>query len=50
MTIHDLHKTLQASYTHDNLQKITRKIIDLHKNKQANALAMLVNMPAIGIE
>ncbi len=48
MTIHDLHKTLQASYTHDNLQKITRKIIDLHKNKQANALAMMVN--ALGEE
>lgn len=43
MTIGDLHGALQASYTHDNLQKITRKIIDLHKNKQTNALTMLLN-------
>lgn len=42
MTIAGLYETLQASYTHDNLQKITRKIIDLHKNKQTNALMILL--------
>lgn len=48
MTSAELYKKIKASYTHDNLQKITRKIIDLHRNKQTNALAMLVN--ALGEE
>lgn len=43
MTLQQLHTKLLASYTHDNLQKITRKIIALHKNKQVNALTMLIN-------
>ncbi|MBI2427212.1 MAG: hypothetical protein HYV29_00160 [Ignavibacteriales bacterium] len=46
MTIGDLYETLQASYTHDNLQKITRKIIDLHRNDQTNAL--MIMMKAVG--
>lgn len=48
MTITGLYKKITAGYTHDNLQKITRKIIELHRNKQTNALAMMVN--ALGKE
>lgn len=48
MTISELYRKIKAGYTHDNLQKITRKIIDLHRNKQANALAMMMN--ALGEE
>ena len=34
----ELYEKLKASYTHDNLQKITRKIIALYKSKQYNAI------------
>lgn len=48
MDIHSLHKKLASSYTAENLQKITRKIIDLHRNHQTAAMTMLLH--AVGDE
>lgn len=44
MTTRQLYTKLSASYTQENLQKITRKIIALHKNKQTHALLQLLNL------
>ena len=48
MDITALYKKLVHGYTPDNLQKITRKIIDLHRNNQAKAMTMLLH--AVGDE
>lgn len=48
MDIASLYKNLVHSYTPDNLQKITRRIIDLHRNNQTKAMTMLLH--AVGDE
>ncbi len=48
MEISSLHKKLIAGYTAENLQKITRKIIDLHRNNQVHAMTTLLH--AVGDE
>jgi len=42
MNINTLYHKLVSAYTQENLQKITRTIIDLHKNKQTVALSQLM--------
>jgi Leucine-rich repeat (LRR) protein len=44
MTAQQLYTKLTASYTQENLQKITRTIIALHKNHQTQALLQLLNV------
>ena len=42
----ELYEKLKASYTHDNLQKITCKIIALYKNKQYSAIDTVLHAVA----
>jgi len=39
-----LYEKLKTTYTHDNLQKITRKIIALHNNKQYAAIQKILRV------
>jgi hypothetical protein len=46
MNIAQIHKKLRSSYTHENLHKITTKIIDLHQNKQYDSIHEIMNVVA----
>lgn len=44
MNIKQLHIRLRASYTTDNLHRITTKIINLYKNKQYGSITQIMNV------